>query len=356
MDTDAELLALLTLRFTPGLGPRRTEALRRHFGTARAVLGAPPAQLREVPGLDRKSLGAIGMPGLGARAEQELQRAQSAGVQVLGRGLPGYPAALEALQDPPAILWVRGPDLPQEVVPRAVGVVGTRTASQYALMLSRQLSGDLARAGVNIVSGLARGIDSAAHQAALDAGGVSTALLGCGVDVIYPAENARLAARLTLVSEYPLGTRPATHHFPQRNRLIAALSAGSIVVEGNQKSGAMITATHALECGRTVFAVPGRAGDPLAAGPHRLLREGAVLTERAEDVLDELGWSGATAAPPDLSPEQALVYNALPPLGAALLDDVATRSGLDLSQTQLALTMLGLCGLVEEQGGRYLRR
>ncbi len=356
-DPDAELLALLTLRLTPGLGPRRIENLRRHFGSAQAVLSAPLTRLREVPGLDSKSLSAVGMPGVAVRAEQELGRAREAGVQVLGRGLEGYPDALEALQDPPAALWVRGPDLPLEVVPRAIGLVGTRAASEHALKLTRQLSGDLARAGINIVSGLARGIDSAAHQAALDAGGVSTALLGCGVDVIYPAENARLAARLTLVSEYPLGTRPATHHFPQRNRLIAALSAGSVVIEGDLKSGAMITATHALECGRTVFAVPGRAGDPLAAGPHRLLREGAVLTEHASDVLHELGWGEAPAAVHlDLTPEQALVYTALPELGAALLDDIVSRSGLDMSQAQLALTMLGLCGLVDEQGGRYLRR
>ncbi len=354
---DAELLALLTLRFTPGLGPRRTEQLRRHFGTAASALAAPLSRLREVPGLDSKTLSAIGTPGLGHKAEQELQRASDLGVKLLGRGLPGYPEALEALGDPPAVLWVRGPDLPSEVVPRAVGIVGTRAASPHALKVTRQLAGDLARAGVNVVSGLARGIDSAAHQAALDAGGVSAALLGCGVDVIYPAENVRLAARLTLISEYALGTRPATHHFPQRNRLIAALSAGSVVVEGDLKSGAMITATHALECGRTVFAVPGRAGDPLSAGPHRLLREGAVLTEDASDILQELGWGeGLPAAAPELTPEQALVYAALPESGAALLDDVVTRSGLPHSEAQLALTMLNLCGLVEEQGGRYLRR
>ena len=356
-ETDLELQALLTLRFTPGMGPRRIEALRRHFGAAQAALSAPLTQLRQVPGLDSKSLSAIGTPGLPEQAERELRLAREKGVQVLGRNLPGYPAALEALQDPPPVLWVKGPDLPLEVVPRAVGIVGTRAASDYALKLTRSLAAELARAGVNVVSGLARGIDSAAHQAALDAGGVSTALLGCGVDVIYPAENMRLAARLTLVSEYPLGTRPATHHFPQRNRLIAALSAGSIIVEGDLKSGAMITATHALECGRTVFAVPGRAGDVLAAGPHRLLREGAVLTEHAGDVLEEFGWSEGAAVPSlELTPEQALVYAALPELGAALLDDLSARSGLSASQTQLALTMLGLSGLVDEQGGRYLRR
>ncbi|WP_293913516.1 DNA-processing protein DprA [Deinococcus sp.] len=354
---DPELIALLTLRFTPGLGPRRIESLRRHFGSAVEVLAAPLMRLREVPGLDVKSLSAIGTPGLSLKAEQELARAHEAGVQVLGRGLDGYPSALEALQDPPPALWVRGADLPLETVPRAVGIVGTRAASEHALKFTRHLSGGLARAGVNVVSGLARGIDSAAHQAALDAGGVSTALLGCGVDIIYPAENARLAARLTLVSEYPMTTRPATHHFPQRNRLIAALSAGSVIVEGDLKSGAMITATHALECGRTVFAVPGRAGEALSAGPHRLLREGAVLTEHADDVLQELGWGQAPAAQAQgLTPEQALVYAALPDIGASLLDDVMSRSGLSASETQLALTMLNLCGLIEERGGRYLRR
>ncbi|WP_420594963.1 DNA-processing protein DprA [Deinococcus sp.] len=354
---DAELLALLTLRFTPGLGPRRIESLRRHFGSVQTALGASLTQLRQVPGLDVKSVGAIGTPGLPEQAALELDKARDAGVQLLGRGLPGYPGALEALQDPPPVLWVLGPDLPQDTVPRAVGIVGTRAASEYALKFTRSLAADLARAGVNVVSGLARGIDSAAHLAALEAGGVSSALLGCGVDVIYPSENARLAARLTLISEYPLGTRPATHHFPQRNRLIAALSAGSVIVEGDLKSGAMITATHALECGRTVFAVPGRAGDSLSAGPHRLLREGAVLTETADDVLQELGWGAAPTAPRlDLPPEQARVYAALPELGAALLDDLATRSGLSASETQLALTMLSLSGLVDERGGRYLRR
>ena len=354
---DSELLALLTLRFTPGMGPRRIEALRRHFGSAQAALGAPITQLRQVPGLDSKSLSAIGTAGLPEQARRELELAREKGVQVLGRNLPGYPAALEALQDPPPVLWVRGPDLPLEVVPRAVGIVGTRAASEHALKLTRVLAAELARAGVNVISGLARGIDSAAHQAALEAGGVSTALLGCGVDVIYPAENMRLATKLTLVSEYPLGTRPATHHFPQRNRLIAALSAGSVIVEGDLKSGAMITATHALECGRTVFAVPGRAGEALSAGPHRLLREGAVLTEHAGDVLQEFGWDQGKVAPAlELTPEQALVYAALPELGAALLDDLVARSGLSASETQLALTLLGLSGLVDEQGGRYLRR
>ncbi|WP_102126106.1 DNA-processing protein DprA [Deinococcus planocerae] len=351
----AELRALLTLRFTPHLGPRRIEGLRRHFGSAQAALRAPLTALREVPGLDVKSLEAIGHPKAGEQAEAELDKANSEGVTLLGRGLEGYPPALDALGDPPPVLWVKGelPDFP--VVPRAVGIVGTRAASPHALALTRALAADLARAGVTVVSGLARGVDTAAHTASVEAGGVSVGVLGSAVNRVYPAENGRLAGRLTLLSEYPLGTGPAQHHFPTRNRLIAALSAGTVVVEGELKSGSLITATHALECGRAVFAVPGRAGDPRAAGPHRLLREGAVLTETAGDVLSDLGWDAAPAAPaPDLPPEQARAYAAL--TTPATLDDLHASTGLALPDLQTALVMLQLMGLAEEVGGRWARR
>lgn len=352
---ESELLALLTLRLTPGLGPRRTESLRRHFGSAASALAAPLTALREVPGLEAKTVAAIGTPGPREQAEAELRRARAAGVTLLGRGLPGYPEALEALGDPPAVLWVRG-ELPElAAVPRAVAIVGTRGASPHARSLTRALAADLARAGVVVVSGLARGIDTEAHRAAVEAGGLSLGVLGSAVNHIYPAENAGLARQLVLISEYPLGTGPAQHHFPARNRLIAALAAGVVVVEGELKSGSLITATHALECGRTVFAVPGRAGDPRAAGPHRLLREGAVLTETAGDVLAELGWGEGPAAPlPDLPPEQARVYAALGP--PATLDDLRGATGLALAELQTALVMLQLLGRAEEVGGRWARR
>ncbi|GGL78251.1 DNA-binding protein [Deinococcus aerolatus] len=355
IDDISELLALLTLRLTPNLGPRRIEALRRHFGSAQAALSAPLTRLRDVPGLDARSVAGMGHAKAAAGAQAELARAGRMGVTLLGRGLDGYPAALEALGDPPPVLWVRG-ELPElAVVPYAVGIVGTRAASPHAISLTRRIAGDLARAGVVVVSGLARGVDTAAHGAAVEAGGHSIGVLGSAVNVIYPRENSALAERLTLLSEYPLDTGPAQHHFPTRNRLIAALSAGTLVVEGERKSGSLITATHALECGRTVFAVPGRAGDPRAAGPHALIRDGAVLTESAQDVLDELGWGQAPAAPvPDLPPEQTRVLAAL---GApATLDDLQAGTGLPLPDLQTALVMLQLMGLAEEVGGRWARR
>lgn len=350
-----ELTALLALRFTPGLGPQRTEALRRHFGGAGAALCASPTQLCEVPGLDAKTALNVGAPETLARARLELERAHKLGVHLLGRGLSGYPAALEALSDPPAALWLRG-ELPElTVVPRAVGIVGTRQASAHALSFTRRLALDLARADVVIVSGLARGIDTAAHKAALEGGAPTVGVMASGVNIVYPSENRALAARMAVLSEHPIGTSPAAHNFPGRNRIIAALSAASVIVEGAVTSGAMITAGAAVECGRQVFAVPGRPGELLSAGPHKLLREGAALCEGAQDIFAELGWSGAPPlSAPELPPELARVHAALGE--ARLLDDLAEQLGGDAAELQGALMLLRLRGLVEElPGGRYKR-
>lgn len=376
----AELLALMTLRLTPQLGPRRIEALRRHFGSAEQALAAPAHAFREVEGLTSRSVTEIGNPKIGTLASNEIKRCKAAGVQLLGRGLAEYPAALEALSDPPPMLWARGnvlPLLPQlGVNPLSIGMVGTRAASPHALSMTRQLAAGLARLGVVVISGLARGIDTAAHTATVEAGGPSIAVLGSAVDVIYPSENTRLAAHehLCLLSEYPLGTRPAQHHFPTRNRIIAALSAGVLVVEGERKSGSLITATHALECGRTVFAMPGKAADPRASGPHRLIREGAVLTESVEDILQEMHWQPQSPQPQSpqtpnqQSPQQAppTHTNAQNLSGAQLkiwqalhtpstLDDLQHQTNMSLDELHTMLVMLQLDGKVEELGGRWQR-
>ena len=350
-----ELTALLALRFTPGLGPLRTEALRRHFGGAGAALSAPSRALREVPGLDARSAGGVGAPETVARARLELKRSAKLHVRLLGRGLDGYPAALEALSDPPAVLWALG-ELPElAVVPRAVGIVGTRQASAFALAFTRKLALDLVRSGAVIVSGLARGIDTAAHKAALEGGAPTIGVMASGVNIVYPSENRPLAARMAVLSEHPIGTSPAAHNFPGRNRIIAALSAASVIVEGAVTSGAMITAAAAAECGRQVFAVPGRAGELLSSGPHKLLREGAALCEGAEDIFAELGWSAAAPPPaPELPPELARVHAALGT--PRLLDDLAEQLGEGAAELQGALMLLCLRGLVEElPGGRYRR-
>lgn len=353
--------ATLALQFTPGLGPVRFKALLEHFGSSEAAISAGLTALRELPGLDAGTIAGIGSKASFERADTELERAGRVGLEILGFEDDRYPEALRAIYDPPPALWVRGEIGALEALrgptPRAIGVVGTRKCSSHARVWTAGLARDLAQSGVTVISGLARGIDTEAHQAALDAGGASIGVLGCGADRIYPPENAELAARMTVVSGYAIGTPPAAHNFPARNRIIAGLCAGVVVVEGDLKSGSLITAVAALEAGRTVFAVPGRPNEPNAQGPHRLIRDGAVLTESAQDVLEELGWASMSAEPrelPKLEGNELRVYAAIE--GTPLLDEIVAGSGLSAPEVLTALMMLSLQGIVRElPGGRYSR-
>lgn len=375
-DKAAELQALMTLVFTPQVGPRSIEILRQKFGSARQALTASHEALKASKSINAKALATFGQVQYSQKAQEEITRCQQANITLLGRGLPSYPAALDALQDPPPVLWVRG-KLPElGLTPLSLGVVGTRAASPHALKMARQISGELAAMGVIVISGLARGIDTAAHTGAVTTGGQSIAILGSAVNHIYPRENSQLAEQLCLISEYPLGTGPLAHHFPSRNRIIAALSAGVWVVEGQRKSGSLITANHALDCGRTVFAMPGLAGDPRASGPHQLIRDGAVLTECGQDILQEMNWKAApiastqlasAAATPDKVPALTQPQPKLPQLTdnqlvvwqslqiPRTLDDLQEQSQLKLEELQTILVLLQLEGLLTEIGGRWQR-
>ena len=253
------LHAVLTLSFTPGLGPRKIRGLLEHFGSAEALSGATPAELMVAEGVGHKLAQTIVTSRKTARtkADAESARAERLGVTLLALGSPEYPKSLAQIYDPPPVLYVRGA-LPQGVqgeLPelRSMGVVGTRNASPYGLELSRRFSHELAAAGVAITSGLALGVDTAAHEGALGApNGQTVAVLGSSVDIIYPSQNRRLVERIlegrgALVSEYRLGTSPRAEYFPGRNRIISGLSRGVLVVEGGKKSGALITAEYALE-------------------------------------------------------------------------------------------------------------
>ncbi len=355
----SELQACLSLFFTQGLGSVRVKALLEHFGSAEAALSANLTELRQVRGIEAGSLAAIGAQASTERAKTELARAEKLGLTLLGLTDARYPESLRAIYDPPPVLWVRGDLAPLEnlggVMPRSIGVVGTRKASAYARAFTQKLAHDLALVGVTVVSGLARGIDTVAHTAAVEAGGSSIAVLGCGVDTIYPSENKALSERLTVISAYSLGTPPNSYNFPPRNRIIAGLCSGSVVVEGDTTSGAMITAVAALEAGREVFAVPGRAGDPLARGPHKLIKEGATLIESAADILENLRWVAAPPRPtPELEGDEARIYHALN--GEMLLDDLCLATGFDTPRATVALTMLHLRGaILELPGGRYCK-
>jgi len=282
-------------------------------------------------------------------------------------GESDYPSSLLDLYDPPAGLFVRGDRLSSPAP--AVAIVGARNASPGGEDVTLALGAALARAGARVVSGAARGIDARAHEGALDGGGVTVAVLGSGIDVAYPRQNARLieriAARGSVVSEYPPGTKALPFRFPARNRIVAGLARAVVIVEGASGSGSMITADHALELGREVFAVPGPVASELAQVPLSLIREGAGLIRGAEDLLDDLGLSsvgaGSESGEPaggsrgaGLPPDEAAVAGAIS--GSEPAEAIAARAGLPLPRTLAALGALEVRGLVRLRGGRYESR
>lgn len=275
--SDEERRAWLRLARTDNVGPATFAGLLARFGDIRAALDA-------VPRLARRGGGHARLPS-DAEAEEELEALAQLGGRMIACHEPGFPPGLAALDPPPPLITVLGH---ASVLEReAVAIVGARNASALGLKLAKRLSADLGAAGLVVASGLARGIDSAAHEGALESGTV--AVLAGGIDVIYPPENQQLyeaiCAQGAVISEMPLGTAPQARHFPRRNRLISGLARGVVIVEAAEKSGSLITANFALEQGREVFAVPGSPLDPRARGANRLIRDGAMLTESAEDVL-----------------------------------------------------------------------
>ncbi|MDQ4149706.1 MAG: DNA-processing protein DprA [Actinomycetota bacterium] len=279
--------------------------------------------------------------------------------RTIGGGSAEYPLLLKEIPDPPRQLEVAGRRMEQGP---AVAVVGSRRASPYGIEIAEWMGAELAKAGVTIVSGLAFGIDAAAHRGALAAGGSTVAVMGCGVDVCYPAGNRRLYAQIasegTLVSEYPDGTVPMPYHFPIRNRIIAGMTLGVLIVEAKVKGGAMITARLAADFGREVFAVPGMVHSSISQGPHSLIREGARLVTSPEDVLEDLGLQRTEEAGErveDLGLDEQRVLDALR-AEPILLDLVASRARMPASTVAAVLLGLEMRGLVTRMpGGRYAR-
>jgi DNA processing protein len=274
---------------------------------------------------------------------------------ILARSHPAYPPRLAELHDPPARLYLRGERVEALAEP-AVAVVGARSCSPYGAQVARMLGRELAAAGLTVVSGLARGIDGEAHRGALDAGGVTVAVLGCGIDRDYPARHAELARRIAetglVVSEYPPGVEPAPWRFPARNRVIGALALATVVVEARERSGALITADFALELGREVFAVPGEIIAALSAGTNRLIRQGAAPLLGVDDILAALGIAAPRAAAPSVSPCAAALHAVLAD-GPAGTDELVRRSGRPPAEVAAALVELELAGCVVEGEGTY---
>jgi DNA processing protein len=272
-------------------------------------------------------------------------------VRVLER--PRFPPLLRAIFDPPKRLYLRGGGSDDVLERPAVAVVGARACSQYGAQVARRLALELAGAGLVVVSGLARGIDGEAHRGALEAGGATVGVLGCGIDRDYPAAHAELARRIRerglVVSEYEPGVEPAPWRFPARNRVIAGLCAATVVVEARERSGALITADLALEEGRDVLAVPGEITSPLSAGTNALLKLGAAPCTGADDVLELFGLTRDEQSPPAVEGAAKDVLAALP----AAADDVARTTGLDARTVAVALAELELAGLASEGDGIF---
>ncbi|MGE0606359.1 MAG: DNA-processing protein DprA [Pirellulales bacterium] len=286
----ADLDSALRLALIPGVGPRLRQLLLQRFETPLGVLAAAPSELRGVQGIGPKLANAI-LDAHKIDVAGEIELCQRHNLRILVESDPAYPRLLREIPDPPGVIFQQGQLLPQDAL--AIAIVGSRHASVYGLQQAERLAASLSRAGLTIISGLARGVDGAAHRGTLAAGGRTIAVLGSGVLNIYPPEHKKLAeevaAQGAVLSEAPPLAAPIAGVFPQRNRIISALSLGVIVVEASDRSGALITARHAMEQGRDVFAVPGRVDSRMSRGPHRLIRDGAKLIESADDVLEELG-------------------------------------------------------------------
>lgn len=279
-------------------------------------------------------------------------------IRSVNRRADEFPALLREVPDPPARLFMMGKRL--EPAPH-VAVVGTRRASHYGLEVAHWLGGELASAGITVVSGMAWGIDAAAHRGALAAGGTTVAIMGCGLDICYPAGHRKLFDQITgsgtVISEHTEGIPPLKHHFPIRNRIIAGMSLGVVVVEGQPRGGAMITARLAMEFGREVFAVPGPVHSPGSSGPHLLIRDGARLVASADQVIEDLGMLALSQepAPPQLHPDEARLLQGID-ARPQLLDILASRVRMPTSTAAAVLVKLEMKNLVTRYpGGRYAR-
>lgn len=344
-----------------GIGPARLDRLIEFCGSIAAAWHSGPGDMIAA-GLDARSARALLTAQRMIDLDAELERAERAGVQLITREHAAYPALLAQIPAPPPLLYVRGSL--SEVDAWGVAVVGTRSPTSYGKEAAQRVVGDLAAAGVTIVSGLAIGIDTVAHRAALAQGGRTIAVLACGADLVYPERNEALAEQIcasgAIISEFPLGARPTPQMFPVRNRLISGLALGTLVVEAPLASGALITVDFALEQGRDVFAIPGSIFSKVSQGTNRLIRNGAGLVTQADDILEALNLNTMTiqqevqAAFPE-DPSEAALFE-LVSYEPQHVDALRLASGLPIDAVSALLAMLELKGLVRQAGAmQYVR-
>lgn len=366
----AQASQYLRLHMADGIGPVYLGRLIKQFGTIDAVLGASETALSAVEGIGPRRARAIFAARGNDAVEREIDKAAACGARIICWEDTEYPRQLRHCNDPPICLYLRGRLEPEDAV--SIAVVGSRQCSHYGMEQAERFGALLAGAGLTVVSGLARGIDGHAHEGALQAKGRTVAVLGSGVDLVYPPEHADLAARIcesgALLSEEPLGSPPTADSFPRRNRIIAGIGLGTLVIEASKRSGALITARLASEYNREVFALPGRVDTPTAMGVNDLIRSGAAkLVASLEDILDELGevgrmmaapaeGSSTTELPAGLDAEEARIVACLAE-NELHVEQIVQRSALPPAKVAAMLTMLEIKGLVVAlPGNRYARR
>lgn len=365
--TDAELAAWLRLSLARGLKPAVLRTLLDAFGLPEALLGQPFAAIAAASSeASARAVLAPPAPGFDEQLAAVLAWREGPGNQVLTLGDPAYPPTLLTMPDPPTLLYIKGKL--ELLHARSIAVVGSRSATPQGVEDAGRFARALSDAGLAVVSGLALGIDAAAHRGALAGPGSTVAVIGTGADMVYPSANHQLAHQIAaagvIVSEWPLGTPARSAHFPQRNRLIAGLSSGVLIVEAAMRSGSLITARLANEMGRDVFAIPGSIHAPLSRGCHRMIKQGAKLVETPEDVLEELGVEIPAVAPSlrapsgiqtSLAPEARQLLDALGH-SPATLEILATRTEMGEARLQATLLQLELAGhLSVLPGGRFVR-
>lgn len=354
----------IALSLVPGIGPIKMRNLIAHFGSPEKVLEAPNDELLAVEGIDAATAKAIVQHKTKNNLDRELELIHKHQVKVITVEDEEYPLNLKFTFDPPMLIYVKGTLIPEDNI--AISMVGARKATGYGKTITEKLSGELAQRGITIISGLARGIDTSAHRGALNKGGRTIAVLGSGLAILYPPENKGLAEEIArqgaVISEFSMATGPERGNFPRRNRLISGLSLGTVVVEAAEESGALITASYALEQGREVFAVPGNIYNKYSQGTHKLIKQGAKLTEKAEDIIEEIDSfrqmrfypkknSGNVSEPVPLSSEERQVYEAMIP-EPLYIDQISETSNISINLLASILVGLEMKGKIKQLSGK----
>ncbi|MCH1439245.1 MAG: DNA-processing protein DprA [Rubripirellula sp.] len=361
-------IQLISLAMQSGLGPCTLSTLLKEFGTAKSVLAASTAELLSIHGVGEKTVKHVREANDLDQAGEVFRWCERHRINIIPQLSPSFPRSLSEMPDAPALLYVQGQLVSEDRL--SVAVVGTRHATPYGITQASRFSYGLAKAGITVVSGLARGIDAAAHRGALDAGGRTVAVLGSGLAKVYPGEHAALADELSrsgaVVSEYAPSCPPRCGQFPQRNRLIAGLTLGTLVVEAPDRSGALITARLAGELNRDVFALPGHINSRASRGCNQLIRDGAILVQSIEELIDELGplseeistaegYSIRNSSELSLNEIETCVLNAIQPTGN-LIDQVIANTPYTAQQVLAVISVLEIRRLIRRLSGQYVSR